>query len=156
MIITYMMMMMIIIILDPMTPKQSHSIPPDCSSQRWPRVATSHTHTNTCMRPPARSATKQCQSQLACVWALACACRHINVRAALRSMNVSCKGNTSRAQRHLYLNDMVWRAMTRANIPAVKEPHGLVRSDGNLSVLTASHQPHGTKALERGPNFQQA
>ena len=44
--------------------------------------------------------------------------------------SLSCKRNPGRAQRHHYLNDMIWRAMTSASIPAVKEPHGLVRSDG--------------------------
>ena len=42
----------------------------------------------------------------------------------------SCKRNPGRAQRHHYINDLVWRAMTRAGIPSVKEPNGLTRSDG--------------------------
>jgi hypothetical protein len=32
--------------------------------------------------------------------------------------------------RHQQINDLVWRALTRANIPAIKEPTGLLRSDG--------------------------
>ena len=43
---------------------------------------------------------------------------------------LSCKHNPGRAQRHHYINDLIWRAMTRAGIPSVKEPHGLARSDG--------------------------
>ena len=42
----------------------------------------------------------------------------------------SCKRNPGRAQRHHYLNDIIWHALTRASIPSVKEPHGLARSDG--------------------------
>ena len=32
--------------------------------------------------------------------------------------------------RHQQINDLAWRALTRANIPAIKEPTGLLRSDG--------------------------
>ena len=32
--------------------------------------------------------------------------------------------------RHQQINNLVWRALTRANIPAIKEPTGLLRSDG--------------------------
>ena len=43
---------------------------------------------------------------------------------------LSCKRNAGRTQRHHYINDLVWRAVTKAGIPALKEPHGLCRSDG--------------------------
>lgn len=43
---------------------------------------------------------------------------------------LSCKRSAARAQRHHYINDLIWRALSRAGIPSVKEPHGLVRSDG--------------------------
>jgi hypothetical protein len=42
----------------------------------------------------------------------------------------SCRRNPGRTQRHHFINDLVWRAMTRAGIPSVKEPNGLTRSDG--------------------------
>lgn len=42
----------------------------------------------------------------------------------------SCRRNSGRAQRHHFINDIIWRAMARASIPAVKEPHGLARTDG--------------------------
>jgi hypothetical protein len=42
----------------------------------------------------------------------------------------SCGHNPGRAQRHHYLNDLIWRSLTRAGIPSVKEPQGLNRSDG--------------------------
>jgi len=42
----------------------------------------------------------------------------------------SCRHNPGRTQRHHFINDLVWRAMMRAGIPAVKEPNGLNRSDG--------------------------
>jgi hypothetical protein len=48
----------------------------------------------------------------------------------LGSHALSCRQNSGRTQRHHYLNDLVWRALSRAGIPSVKEPHGLVRSDG--------------------------
>jgi hypothetical protein len=43
---------------------------------------------------------------------------------------LSCKRNPGRTQRHHFINDLIWRAMSRASIPSVKEPHGLTRSDG--------------------------
>jgi len=38
--------------------------------------------------------------------------------------------NPGRTQRHHFINNLVWRAMTRAGIPSVEEPKGLTRSDG--------------------------
>jgi hypothetical protein len=43
---------------------------------------------------------------------------------------LSCKRSSGRGARHQQLNDLVYRALRRADIPAVKEPAGLVRSDG--------------------------
>jgi len=42
----------------------------------------------------------------------------------------SCGNNPARAQRHHFINDLIWRSLTRAGIPSVKEPQGLTRSDG--------------------------
>lgn len=42
----------------------------------------------------------------------------------------SCKLATGRMSRHHNLNDVIHRAFIRANIPAVKEPSGLNRTDG--------------------------
>ena len=43
---------------------------------------------------------------------------------------LSCRRSAGRITRHHALNDLVWRALGRANVPAVKEPAGLVRTDG--------------------------
>jgi hypothetical protein len=43
---------------------------------------------------------------------------------------LACRRSAGRTSRHHALNDLVWRALGRANVPAVKEPVGLVRSDG--------------------------
>ena len=42
----------------------------------------------------------------------------------------SCKRNAGRIQRHAFINDLIYRTMIRAGIPALKEPQGLVRVDG--------------------------
>jgi len=42
----------------------------------------------------------------------------------------SCIKGAGRQQRHGMLNDVIWRAFTRAKISAIKEPSGLSRSDG--------------------------
>jgi hypothetical protein len=43
---------------------------------------------------------------------------------------LACRCSARRTTRHHALNDLVYRALGRANIPAVKEPVGLLRSDG--------------------------
>jgi hypothetical protein len=43
---------------------------------------------------------------------------------------LACRRSAGRTTRHHALNDLVWRALGRANVPAVKEPVGLLRSDG--------------------------
>jgi len=41
-----------------------------------------------------------------------------------------CKKAPGRIARHQVLNDIIWRSMGSAGIPATKEPSGLVRQDG--------------------------
>jgi len=43
---------------------------------------------------------------------------------------LSCKVGSGRSARHLSFNDLVWRAVSKVDIPAVKEPSGLLRTDG--------------------------
>jgi hypothetical protein len=43
---------------------------------------------------------------------------------------LSCRHSAGRSSRHHYLNDLLWRAITRAGVPATKEPNGLYRADG--------------------------
>ena len=46
---------------------------------------------------------------------------------------LSCRKSSPRQIRHAQLNDIVWRAVTKAQYPAVKEPVGLSRSDSKRS-----------------------
>jgi hypothetical protein len=43
--------------------------------------------------------------------------------------SLSCKQGSGKAIRHSQLNDIIWRAMQRAGIPATKEPSGLSFTD---------------------------
>lgn len=43
---------------------------------------------------------------------------------------LTCKRSSGRIIRHNYLNDIILRSLTRASIPATREPLGLLRSDG--------------------------
>jgi len=43
---------------------------------------------------------------------------------------LSCRKSAGRITRHHAINDLFYRALHRANIPSVKEPAGLLRSDG--------------------------
>ena len=43
---------------------------------------------------------------------------------------LACKRSAGRHPRHGLLNDIIWRAMQRAKVPASKEPTGLTRTDG--------------------------
>src|SRR5277367_3954610 len=49
---------------------------------------------------------------------------------ALVTQCLSCRRGSGRITRHQQLNDLLWRALGRAKIPAVKEPSGLARTDG--------------------------
>ena len=43
---------------------------------------------------------------------------------------LSCRRSAGRTSRHNYLNDVIWRALNKAGVPSIKEPPGLLRSDG--------------------------
>src|SRR6201995_3381441 len=43
---------------------------------------------------------------------------------------LACRRNKGRIIRHCLLNDVVQRSLTKAGFPAIKEPSGLLRSDG--------------------------
>jgi hypothetical protein len=43
---------------------------------------------------------------------------------------LACRRSAGRTSRHHAINDLIWRALNRADVPSVKEPVGLLRSDG--------------------------
>jgi hypothetical protein len=43
---------------------------------------------------------------------------------------LSCRHSASRSSHLHFLNDMLWRAITRTGVQATKEPNGLFRADG--------------------------
>jgi hypothetical protein len=43
---------------------------------------------------------------------------------------LACRRSAGRSTRHHVINDMVWHALSQADVPSVKEPDGLLRSDG--------------------------
>ena len=43
---------------------------------------------------------------------------------------LSCKLAAGRIPRHQALNDVIWRALTKAGVPSTKEPSGISRTDG--------------------------
>jgi len=43
---------------------------------------------------------------------------------------LSCKKSSARILRHNALNDLICRALVKAGVPSIKEPPGLLRSDG--------------------------
>ena len=43
---------------------------------------------------------------------------------------LSCKQSAGRASRHSFINDLIWRALRKAQVPACREPLGLSRTDG--------------------------
>ena len=42
---------------------------------------------------------------------------------------LSCRSSAGRQSRHAQINDLVWRSLSRANIPSTKESKGLITSD---------------------------
>ena len=55
---------------------------------------------------------------------------HTTPRSTRKEHSLACRRSAGRITRHHALNDLVWRALARANVPAVKKPAGLVRADG--------------------------
>ena len=45
---------------------------------------------------------------------------------------LSCKRSSGRSTRHQQINDAIWRALKRVDVPSTKEPAGLLRGDGKL------------------------
>jgi len=39
-----------------------------------------------------------------------------------------CKRNPGRSEHHHFIIDLIWRALSKASFPSIKEPHGLLRS----------------------------
>ena len=44
--------------------------------------------------------------------------------------SLSCKRNPGRSQRHHFVNDLIWRSLSRARFPSIKEQQGLLGADG--------------------------
>ena len=57
------------------------------------------------------------------------------------------KRNAGRSTRHQQLNDLIWRALKRADIPSTKEPTGLLRGDGNRPDGRTLVPGHAGKSL---------
>ena len=53
---------------------------------------------------------------------------------------LSCQRGTGRSIRHHELNDIVYRALTRANTPSILEPQGLSRTDGKRPSFLGSEE----------------
>jgi len=49
---------------------------------------------------------------------------------AMGTHGLSCKKGTGRMSRHQLINDITFRAATKAGVPVIKEPAGLSRTDG--------------------------
>ena len=58
---------------------------------------------------------------------------------------LSCKRSGGRSMRHQQINDLVWRALRRAEISSVKEPSGLLPR--RTCFLTGLHQYRGMVAV---------
>ena len=71
---------------------------------------------------------------------------------ALGTHGLSCRKSAGRGARHQQLNDLVYRALRRADIPAAKEPAGLVRTDGKrpdgltVSQYATNYKGHVTQS----------
>jgi len=60
---------------------------------------------------------------------------------------LSCRLAFGRMARHHEVNDLVWRALCKANVPSVKEPSGLVRDDGKRPDGSTLIPWHAGKAM---------
>ena len=103
------------------------------------RLLTAVTGCTRCPFHPAVCAWMTKLSELLCVYVLQPNfVSLISVHAAPRSTRkvhtpshgLACKRSVGRIIRHHALNDLELRSLGRANVPAVKEPVGVMRSDG--------------------------
>jgi len=67
--------------------------------------------------------------RLGCTLCESHACRCGRTVDTLGTHAFSRKRSASRILRHNYINDVICRSLTRAGVPSMKEPHGLVRDD---------------------------
>jgi len=58
-----------------------------------------------------------------------------------------CKKAPGKISRHHVFNDIIWRAVSVAGIPAVKEPSGLDRQDGKFPDGLTLIPWHGGRSL---------
>ena len=61
--------------------------------------------------------------------------------------SLSCRRSAGRTSRHHNLNDIIWRALAKANIPSIREPPGLFRSDGKRPDGLTLIPWHGGKCV---------
>ena len=81
--------------------------------------------------PPRRQCHPRfCRLQLGCALCETQQCPCSATVDFLSQYALTCKKNPGRIQRHAWLNDLIHRALIRAETPAVKEPPGLCRNDG--------------------------
>jgi len=43
---------------------------------------------------------------------------------------LSCRRNPGRSQRHHFVNDLIWRSLSKVGFTSIKEPQGLLTADG--------------------------
>src|SRR6218665_3527221 len=53
-------------------------------------------------------------------------------RRSKRPPRTVCRQSAGRSARHFAVNDLVWRALTKADTPCTQEPQGLIRTDGKI------------------------
>ena len=71
--------------------------------------------------------------------------RHLLNAQGLHAM--VCKKAPGKIARHHVFNDIIWRAVGAAGVPAVKEPSGLDRQDGKRPDGLTLIPWHGTVAV---------
>ena len=55
---------------------------------------------------------------------------------------LSCKRSTGRSTRHRQINDVTWWVLKSVDVPATKEPSGLLRGDGKRLTRVPWQMPH--------------
>ena len=63
---------------------------------------------------------------------------------------LSCKMSAGRSLRHFQINDLIFRALKRADIPSIKEPNGLVRGDGKKNGWPYNSSVEGWESIIMG------
>jgi len=112
--------------------KQLDITEPDfCRSSSTPWQLAPHSSNISVRTPPKQRSSESCCGPPAGFGALSTIPMHLWASVDTRGSHaLSCRRNPGRSQWHHFVNDLIWRSLSKAGYPSIKEPQGHLRADG--------------------------